>query len=293
MKKNKIFACLALGFSAILIGCTQSGDQKNTSENNDTLSVAPVVRHIDDSSGTYALNVNLPLQRMEDDALVAAINEWIGEQLGGTYADTLNFDYARQSGGSKGQVDTRFTAMVDFYFAEMTARHQEEFRQLTKANPEAASQGIRFNDSIVFKKYAEDKNWVTYVNKQDIYMGGAHGSYLFFGQTFRKSDGRRIGWDVFRNTADDDFQALLKAGLMEYWELKTDTELENHLMGTASVYYVPLPQCPPLFTKDGVCFVYNQYEIAAYAAGLPSFTISYDKLQPFMMTTVKRLVQEK
>ena len=110
MKKNKILASLALGFTAILLGCTQSGDQKNTSESSDTLAVAPVVRHVADSSGTYALNVNLPLQRMKDDALVAAINEWIGEQLGGTYADTLS---------------AAPTAMVDFYFAEMTARHQE------------------------------------------------------------------------------------------------------------------------------------------------------------------------
>jgi hypothetical protein len=53
---------------------------------------------------------------------------------------------------------------------------------------------------------------------------------------------------------------------------------------------MPLPQCPPLFTKDGVRFIYGQYEIAPYAAGMPDFTVPYNKLEKFMKVTAKKLL---
>ena len=115
---------------------------------------------------------------------------------------------------------------------------------------------------------------------------------MLFRSTFRKSDGRRIGWDVFTETSGEKFQQILKEGLVEYFGVGSEAEFADHLMNEAGIHYIPLPQCPPLFTAEGVSFVYNQYEIAAYAAGLPSFTVGYDKLQPFMMTAGKRLVVE-
>ena len=84
---------------------------------------------------------------------------------------------------------------------------------------------------------------------------------------------------------------LIRDGLKEYWEVKTDEELDDMLMDKDNFSVRPLPDCPPLFEKKGVTFVYNQYEIAPYATGLPSFTIPYEKLVPFMNATAKKLIK--
>jgi hypothetical protein len=36
------------------------------------------------------------------------------------------------------------------------------------------------------------------------------------------------------------------------------------------------------FTKDGIEFLYNAYEIAPYAVGASGFTIPYEKIIPYL-----------
>ncbi|MDE6438615.1 MAG: RsiV family protein, partial [Muribaculaceae bacterium] len=47
---------------------------------------------------------------------------------------------------------------------------------------------------------------------------------------------------------------------------------------------------PPYFMKDGVVFLYQQYEIACYAAGMPACVIPYSALLPFMTPAARELV---
>ena len=77
---------------------------------------------------------------------------------------------------------------------------------------------------------------------------------------------------------------------MEYFEVKTDEELNEQLQ-VNTIYSIPLPVTPPYFTEKGVAVTYQQYEIAAYAMGLPSMVIGYDELKPWMTGWAKRLVK--
>lgn len=266
-------------------GCLQhhnqqaANDQRSTK--TDTLSIVPVTRYHADSTGAYALTVAFPVGSVKD-PLANAIREWISEELGGTYGDSLTGDYT--------QLLADTAAVVDHYFAKTVKANSDEYAEMMLYSPAAKELAISFLDSAVVNKVAESADWVTFQEMRDVYTGGAHGGHTISGQTFRKHDGRRIGWDIITNTYEDDFQSLLKAGLMEYWDLKKEADLEDWLMGPANIYYIPLPQCQPLFNADGICFVYNQYEIAAYAAGLPNFTVPYDKLRPFLNATAHRLI---
>lgn len=280
MKTTKTLTCL---FAAIIaVGCHQQPATNSQHPSaDDTLTVAAVTRYLVDSTGSYALTVEFPTGSVQD-PLANAIREWISEELGGTYADSLPGNYP--------QLLADTAAMVSHYFAKTVKTNADEYAEMMLYNPSAKDDAISFLDSAVISKMAESDNWVTYQKMCDVYTGGAHGGHTILGQTFRKYDGRRIGWDILNDTYDERFQALLKAGLMEYWELKQESDLEEMLMGQANIYYIPLPQCPPLFQDDGICFVYNQYEIASYAAGLPAFTVSYDKIRPFLNATARRLI---
>ena len=80
--------------------------------------------------------------------------------------------------------------------------------------------------------------------------------------------------------------------LKVYFNVKTDKELAECLAFLDnSEGPIPLPHCGPLFTKEGVLFQYQLYEICSYAEGLPNFVVPYKALMPFMMETAKRLLK--
>ena len=86
-------------------------------------------------------------------------------------------------------------------------------------------------------------------------------------------------------------QPLLKKGLKEYFNeagddvIKTDKQLmENLQLSDDAKGLIPLPAwmpCPDEKGK-GLAFIYQQYEIACYAVGMPNFVLTWDELKPFL-----------
>ena len=54
---------------------------------------------------------------------------------------------------------------------------------------------------------------------------------------------------------------------------------------------VALPKYGPWFSQTGVEFVYQQYEITAYAFGMPEFTLPYEKVKGFLTPAAADLVK--
>ena len=229
-----------------------------------------------DKSGEYKIIVDFPTSG--NPILVNAIREYISESLGISYAGELENNMQGSYDGdlSNGQ------KMIDYYFdlkyKEFKKAHDLMAENMTGDVPTFAS------ETEIHFLYETDQ-FVTYEMKKYEDMGGAHGGTFISGMTFRKSDGRRVEWDLFTKSMQD----VIKKGLKKYFEVNTDEELENSL-SLENTYMLPLPATPPVFTKEGVLFTYQQYEIAAYAAGLPSFIVPYDEAKSLMNTTGKNLL---
>lgn len=229
-----------------------------------------------DKSGEYKIIVDFPTGG--NPILVNAIREYISESLGISYAGEMENNMQGSYDGdlSNGQ------KMIDYYFdlkyKEFKKAHDLMAENMTGDVPTFAS------ETEIHFLYETDK-FVTYEMKKYEDMGGAHGGTFISGMTFRKSDGRRVEWDLFTKSMQD----VIKKGLKKYFEVNTDEELENSL-SLENTYLLPLPATPPVFTKEGVLFTYQQYEIAAYAAGLPSFIVPYDEAKSLMNTTGKNLL---
>ena len=229
-----------------------------------------------DKSGEYKIIVDFPTSG--NPILMNAIREYISESLGISYAGELENNMQGSYDGdlSNGQ------KMIDYYFdlkyKEFKKAHDLMAENMTGDVPTYAS------ETEIHYLYETDK-FVTYEMKKYEDMGGAHGGTFISGMTFRKSDGRRIEWDLFTKSMQD----VIKKGLKKYFEVNTDEELENSL-SLENTYLLPLPATPPVFTKEGVLFTYQQYEIAAYAAGLPSFIVPYDEAKSLMNTTGNNLL---
>ena len=229
-----------------------------------------------DKSGEYKIIVDFPTSG--NPILVNAIREYISESLGISYA-------GEQENNMQGSYDVDLSngqKMIDYYFdlkyKEFKKAHDLMAENMTGDVPTFAS------ETEIHYLYETDK-FVTYEMKKYEDMGGAHGGTFISGMTFRKSDGRRVEWDLFTKSMQD----VIKKGLKKYFEVNTDEELENSL-SLENTYMLPLPATPPVFTKEGVMFTYQQYEIAAYAAGLPSFIVPYNEAKSLMNTTGNNLL---
>ena len=128
------------------------------------------------------------------------------------------------------------------------------------------------------------------------YMCGAHGSALGFGQTFAVSTGKRLdAEDMFLPENRLQLLDLIRDGLWKQYFMAENESGEYSSLKDAlliSPDTLPLPACPPLCTDKGIVFIYQQYEIACYAAGMPACTLSYEALKPLMYSEVSRLMPE-
>ena len=87
-------------------------------------------------------------------------------------------------------------------------------------------------------------------------------------------------------------QPLLTAGLLRYYaDCGYDTtwdDLRESLFIDDG--FVPLPSWPLYPSEDGLNFIYQQYEIASYADGMPAFVVPYADMEPFMTPEAKALL---
>ena len=124
------------------------------------------------------------------------------------------------------------------------------------------------------------------------YQGGAHGGTSALNASFRTSDGMILSYDnTFRPDGIADLTDIIREEIwVQYFEPDfPDGDMADALL--INPLELELPDTLPLFGPDGITFTYQQYEIAPYAAGMPSCTIPYDTLRPLMNTDIATLTE--
>ena len=158
----------------------------------------------------------------------------------------------------------------------------------------------------------ESDTYVTYSYCTEGFTGGAHGYATATGITIGKATGKEIGYEseynantmtfsikhqnLFRSTKSAGLYKLIKEGVKDYFsDLEdhriSDEELADVLQNVPDVNHIPVPQFPPTFTKNGLVFLYQQYEIGPYAVGMPNFCIPYKKVLPYLTEEAAALVE--
>lgn len=271
-KKELLLKCGGLGlaitvFSLCLTSClpgSQSGE--NTEKEFETEDVFWVEN---DTEEGCKLSADYPTG--EAGAVNRNIREWISEELGGTYNGDLK-------DGSK---------MLEFYGKTYVEQVKKEIAELGESTALE-----HYTYTVEFDKAFETDAFVTYTSEVYEYAGGAHGSTIKGGEIFRKADGRKIGWDMFTAEGKEKLRNMLKEGLMkDYFKAANEEEFYGMLLVDDARYAFPLPETAPVCISDGVQFIYQQYEIAPYAAGIPTCTLSYESLKDLFTVTMKPLIE--
>ena len=199
-------------------------------------------------------------------ALRTAVGEWMNDMLGGYYDGDVN----------------DMQAMVDFY-GKATMDSLKVWAG--DVRPEL---GLNYEATAV--KAYETPQYVTYTLSTYLNLGGAHPTSGEEGTTFRKSDGRRLTWDIIRRDKQYLFSQMVTGCLKDYFGMD-DEELQQ-VLGDNVYFNPPLPRTPPFLLENGMVLIYQQYEIAGYAMGMPCDTIGYDRLVPLLTVSARRLVNE-
>jgi hypothetical protein len=74
----------------------------------------------------------------------------------------------------------------------------------------------------------------------------------------------------------------------EFGEKMAEEEMRERLQIEGDL--IPLPAWTPYPTAEGLCFVYQQYEIASYADGMPAFTVPYAEIKPWLTAEAKSVL---
>lgn len=137
---------------------------------------------------------------------------------------------------------------------------------------------------------ADTEKYLTYEVNSYVYLGGAHGSTYNYSFNISRESGSKVT-GIVKPESLEKMQPLLRAGVLSYFrefdsEVNEDN-LQSYLLLEGET--IPLPGCIYLSDK-GVNFVYQQYEIAPYAAGLVSFTIPTADIRPYLTAEAAALL---
>ena len=135
--------------------------------------------------------------------------------------------------------------------------------------------------SVKFDPARIDSSLVSLARTDYMYQGGAHGQMDYTGVTFDTKSGKKL-------TADDVFAD--KKGFLDYFK---QICLENipDIVGDTEMLFegyedvirdVDFSNDNWYFDSTGITYVFQAYELAAYAAGNIHITIDYEQLTPFI-----------
>ena len=242
-----------------------------------------------DSMAEVSLSVQWPIEGNEE--LVKSVRQFICD-----VCNIKNKNFKGNKKDFKDIVDTDYNGLV------------EEWHGTYADSEEGGGPSFTSGTSVV--KLTETETFVTFYAEMFGYTGGAHGFATHVGKTFRKSDGKAIGYEMeyskesfdakmknqtlFADTKSPKLYALIKDGVKHYFKecqqpIADDSELSDFLQ-VDNINRIPLPGNAPYLTEKGVIFCYTQYEIAPYAAGMITFEIPYAKIKPFLTEEAKALI---
>ncbi|MCR5312594.1 MAG: RsiV family protein [Bacteroidaceae bacterium] len=270
MKKLSVLLCTALSLAAC-------GNQTNKSNSqNDTIPVTCIEK--EDTSNTHMVAISIEWPTAEG-ALADSLREYIGtcldECTSFEYDDNGNLIYRPYKGDrTDGEKMVEYT--VNSAKKDLINSTKESREFIEDVPPSSLGAEIFISD--------KNDEFVNITTQKETYLGGAHGSYQIYISSFDRETGERIKYEIDESKLSD-MQPLLRKYIKEYFaengETKmSDDELDSYL-ALEDPTNIPLPSQGLFLEEDGVGFLYQQYEIACYAAGLISFTIPYEEIEKF------------
>lgn len=278
------FASVAMIVSAAFTGCSDAKKATDDSDSSVEITTSKVQIADSISVGHCTALVKIDGEYPYNGPAVAdSVRNWITGLLSidPTGSSSTIFDpIAQETANAQAIADITATSLLD--------NAAKDFAEFEK---DGFSTGYEYDISFG-PQYQTDK-LLTYSFTEYSFTGGAHGSTSFILQTFDKANGKALtAAEIFELSKITEVIQLVKQGLTEQYfseELKNGYTLADLLLIDPDS--LALPAQSPSFVKDGIDFVYQQYEIAPYAAGMPTCVIPYPVIRPYLTEKATALLE--
>ena len=225
---------------------------------------------VDKSSVTVSIRAQFPSKGPSD--LVNATRSWVASAL--ACSDTLIAGVHEHENDAKD--------LFSYVGGELIKESKADLRTIN-------TPGLTYEFIWDITTPVASDTCVTYSSTFYCYTGGAHGSTQIIQNTF---DARGIPFTtetMFAPESLETLRQLVAANLASQYFHETSVEtMKANLILTGD--NVPLPSADPAFYPNGIRFIYQQYEIAPYAAGLPECTIPYSVIRPYLSPAAAALI---
>ena len=124
-----------------------------------------------------------------------------------------------------------------------------------------------------FETACKERGWQTYATASEDYTGGAHGSYFLSYTVFDMKTGEVVTEEDFLDMEIEELSDLIYDKVLE--------ELDEDMWDV--IYETPHPNGNFRVDDEGVCWVFNPYEIGPYVLGTLDAFVSWEELAPYML----------
>lgn len=256
MKKIQLLAALA---ATVVSAC--GGSSSDSALHFGTVKVQKQVS-ITNEDGAPTCNVHLELDTVDwkQGEAAKAMNAAIAQELLGI--DTVSLQVA---------ADSFATTYTNDYRQNFAPLYRED------RNDETKRAWYEYHYNVIGEAGKGRKGVTVYTATIDYYEGGAHGINQRIVLNFDNETGRLLTLrDVLVPGYEQPLCELLLQKLMEQKGAKTVDELRN------SGYLYSMDMFAPenfVLGEDGITFIYNTYEIAAYSEGMTELKFDNDELE--------------
>ena len=268
----RIYKLAAIAGIATIMASCSSGKKTNDASDDETIATAYTVETvtckdsvvIGKSKAVAECTIAYLKSDDADNALVKNVDKWIHHMLMDA-ADSI----------AVGE------PLASFIVNDLISSNQQDISEWEESFGKDSEFPMAYDFTYTVKPEVITPGYVTMMANSYIYTGGAHGGAATIGCTFATATGEELDFDnMFDAEAAEAVTELVKKGLMEqYFKVETEEDFKNSLLFGDEP--LPLPANAPFFMEEGVCFLYQQYEIACYAAGMPQCVIPYKDLRPY------------
>lgn len=293
---------LALLLCLTIASCKQKSAESSTSNpypqalKFDSVRVADSLKTKvagEEARADYSIVMDYPMDG--DSAQVKWLRQWLALEVAGlndslpASAAHVSQEYAKAKSGYQGKLDDP-KALATFGKDKLFADFKNEVVK-------PASFAMSYSEDVSIRVAYHDHNVVTYLRSGYSYRGGAHGMPITVYTVFDLNKKTTLtNADIFVPAKINKVKQIIARGLCTYFKVKDFNGLKDNLLSfpneITSVNELPLPQCTVGLTPAGIVFVYQNYEIACYAAGQPTATVSYKDLWDCLTPDVQKMLDE-
>ena len=276
---------------------TDSVDSTSTTEKLFATDSIQFAKASKDSTITSHIVIDYP---SGDDDLDIAVRKYIAQELSDLHLPGISDEPTTQKNPKfKGSLDKqgdkegtleKGKELVDFFGNSNYLFLEKELKDIKQYSADAE---IYMSYEANVRKTGETAHYLTYNSNTYTFEGGAHGSATDYSVNIDKATGK-----VLKETVDTTqvkaLQPILRKGVLRYFKAQGDKDITEKNLGDYLFIekgIIPLPKYAPYLAKDGVHFIYQQYEIGPYAMGMVSFVVPYSDIKAFLTADALRLIK--